>query len=163
FTRAGEADSYVATPVGEGPVNHLVTVTDLDTWFADHLGFDPRRGVAVTDWLATPTQVLAEATGGAVFADPTGALTAARRAPVWRSRETALGRAATVAAELTNALGLAEPVDPALRPFHDRPFRVLGAERFTDALLAAVTDAEVRALPKVGAVDQFVDSTDVLS
>ncbi|MFF4523666.1 hypothetical protein [Streptomyces bluensis] len=34
---------------------------------------------------------------------------------------------------------------------------------FTAALTASITDPLVRALPTIGAVDQFIDSTDVLS
>jgi hypothetical protein len=37
------------------------------------------------------------------------------------------------------------------------------AERFADASLEAVHDPWLRSLPRVGAVDQFVDSSDVLA
>jgi Domain of unknown function (DUF4037) len=60
-----------------------VTVTDLATWFGGALGFDPRAGVTILDWLATPTQRLAEVTGGAVFHDGLGSLTPARRRLAW--------------------------------------------------------------------------------
>jgi hypothetical protein len=40
---------------------------------------------------------------------------------------------------------------------------VLLAERFADASLQAVQDPWLRGLPMVGAVDQFVDSSDVLT
>jgi hypothetical protein len=40
---------------------------------------------------------------------------------------------------------------------------VLASDRFVDACLSAVTDDTLRTLPLVGSVDQFVDSTDVLS
>jgi hypothetical protein len=79
------------------------------------------------------------------------------------SRERALCRAYGLAAEWHNRLGLTAPLDPAVRRFHDRPFLVLDAGRFTTALLDSITDPAVRALPPVGAVDQYVDSTDVLS
>ena len=58
---------------------------------------------------------------------------------------------------------LTEPVDPGVRPFHDRPFRVLGTERFVRALIGGIGDPALRALPLTGAVDQFVDSTDALA
>ena len=58
---------------------------------------------------------------------------------------------------------MTEPVEPTARLFYDRPFRVLGSGRFVDACLAAITDPFLRTLPLVGSVDQFVDSTDVLS
>ncbi|MFI9627561.1 hypothetical protein [Streptomyces sp. NPDC052042] len=40
---------------------------------------------------------------------------------------------------------------------------MLHAERFAAALTDRITDPAVRGLPPIGAVDQFVDSTDVLT
>ena len=70
---------------------HWVKVTEIGDWLTGHLGFDPRSGVGLQDWLATPTQVLAEFAGGAVFWDglsarqssPAGGLRAARAALAW--------------------------------------------------------------------------------
>lgn len=63
-----------------------------------------------------------------------------------------------------NALDVTEAEAPTVRGFHDRPYRVLGAGRFAAAALRAIRDPEVAALaPGLGAIDQFVDSTDVLS
>ncbi|OKJ34511.1 DUF4037 domain-containing protein [Streptomyces sp. CB01580] len=237
----------------DGPVHHGVDITDPGTWFTERLGFDPRQEVALTDWLATPTQRLAEVTAGAVFHDGLGELAPARAkldwydhdlwlhllACQWRrvsqeeafvgrcgevgdelgsavvcarlvrdlmrlcllmdrryppyakwlgsafartpqapaltpvltaalaatdrnTREHHLARAYETVATAHNRLGLTEPVDPATRPYHSRPFRVLHAERFAAALLDRITDPVVRGLPPIGAVDQFVDSTDVL-
>ena len=65
-----------------------------------------------------------------------------------------------------NARALAEPQDPASRLFHGRPYRVIHAERFATALAAAIRDEELQHLIDtvglVGAVDQFVDCTDIL-
>ncbi|MGH3410269.1 MAG: DUF4037 domain-containing protein, partial [Streptosporangiaceae bacterium] len=61
-----------------------------------------------------------------------------------------------------NELGLTAPVDPRTRPYYDRPFQVLDAGRFSAALLATVTEPELNRRLPVGAVDQFVDSTDAL-
>ena len=47
------------------------------------------------------------------------------------------------------------------RHFHSRPFLVLNAHRFTDALIATITEPALKALPPVGAIDQYVDSTDL--
>ena len=74
---AGEAHIGVMQAT-DGPVRHRVEVTDLGSWFTAHLGFDPRRPVNRTGWLATPTQLLAEATAGAMFHDGLGQLAAAR-------------------------------------------------------------------------------------
>lgn len=240
--------------VTDGPVHHRVDITDLGTWFTRHLGFDPRASIAVFDWLATPTQTLAEVTAGAVFhdglaelvaarsrlcwyptdvwryilacqwqriseeeafvgrcgevgdelgsavvatrlvrdlmrlcllmgrryppyskwlgsafaqlpcaADLTPTLTAAVAATDWRDREQHLARAYEAIGALHNQLGLTEPVDPSTRPYHDRPFQVLHAERFTAALGANITDPDIGALPLLGAVDQYIDSTEVLA
>jgi uncharacterized protein DUF4037 len=91
------------------------------------------------------------------------ALEAAISAADFATREQALVEAVELAARRHNALGLTEPVDPTVRLFHDRPFRVLASGRFVDACLAEVSDPWLRALPLIGAIDQIVDSTDVLS
>jgi hypothetical protein len=62
-----------------------------------------------------------------------------------------------------NELGMTEPVDEGVHFFHDRPYRVLGSARFVEACLEPVSDPWLRSLPLTGAIDQFVDSTDVLS
>jgi hypothetical protein len=100
----------------------------------------------------------------------------ALHAGTWRDREAALCTASAQLAAATNRLGLAEEVDPTPRRFHTRDIRVLHAERFTDALLAAVTDPQVRSLIDMlghrgtgsvggppGAIDQAVDSVDILT
>jgi len=58
-----------------------------------------------------------------------------------------------------NDLGLVELQDPTVRPFFARPFRVLDSNRFAHACLESTP---LRILDFVGAIDQFVDSTDVL-
>lgn len=63
---------------------HRVEVTSLADWLrGPRLGFDPRDGLHSRDWLATPTQLLGEVTGGAVFHDDTRDLTAIRFALDW--------------------------------------------------------------------------------
>ncbi|MEU8199071.1 DUF4037 domain-containing protein [Microbispora amethystogenes] len=95
-------------------------------------------------------------------ADLAPVLTAAVSATTWRERERHLAAAYEAVGALHNDLGLTPPVDPRTRPYHGRPYRVLHAERFTEALLESIADPEVRRLPLTGAVDQFADSTDVL-
>ena len=246
-------------PVGhmsetDGPVNHRIAVTSIGQWFNQELGFNPLDGVSTVDWLAAPTQRLAENTGGAVFCDGLGELVEARRrlqwypddvwryalagqwqrisqeeafvgragevgdelgsamvaarlvreivrlafllerrwapyakwlgsafaalpiaavlgkplrdvlgAASWKEREAGLCAAYSIAGRAQNELALAEPVDPSVRPYHDRPFQVLHAERFADALRRSIADPVLRDGPLLATVDQFVDSTDVLS
>ncbi len=63
-----------------GGARHRVEVFGLGGWLRRRLGFDPRDGATVPDWLGTPWQKLAEVTGGAVFADRTGELARVRTA-----------------------------------------------------------------------------------
>lgn len=101
----------------------------------------------------------------AVHSGLVGVLTASH----WRERESGLVATASVLAAATNDLGLCEPVPPEPRPFHDRDIRVLDAARLTRALTAAIADPEITGLlarlggRAVGAIDQAVDSTDILS
>jgi hypothetical protein len=208
--------------------------------------------VGLLDWLATPTQRLAEVTGGAVFHDGLGELTAVRDRLRWYPhdvwlyilacqwqriaqeeafvgrctevgdeigaavvagrivrdlirlhllmyrryppyskwlgstfarlpdagtltaplaaalttsgtvREDHLGQASEAAAAAHNHLELTDPIDPATRHFHDRPFRVLHADRFATELVARITDPRIAALPAIGTIDQFADNTDLL-
>jgi hypothetical protein len=83
-------------------------------------------------------------------------------AAVHHEREAALVEAYQLLAALHNRVAPTGDVDPTVRFFYDRPFRVLGAGRFVDACLEAVRDSRLCALPLVGSVDQFADSTDVL-
>jgi hypothetical protein len=232
-----------------GP-RHWVEVTGLRSWLTGLLGFDPTGPVGLEDWLATPTQRLAEVTAGAVYHDGPGELTRVRARLTWypddvwryvlacqwsrigqeeafpgrcaeagdelgaaviRARlardvmllwllmhrryppyskwlgsafarlpgaarigpelagaisgadwERHLARAYVLTAELHNDLGLTEPLDTATRPYYDRPYQVIGAGRLADALLATIGDPGLRARPPIGAVDQFLDSTDAL-
>ncbi|MEX5713445.1 hypothetical protein AB1484_35840 [Parafrankia sp. FMc6] len=77
-------------------------------------------------------------------------------------RQAALCTAYEAAGRWQNTLGLTRPVEATRRPFFDRPYPVIDAARFAAALLDRVDDATLAALPPIGAVDQFIDSADVL-
>jgi hypothetical protein len=269
-TFRGYRTAFPASGAAPGSAAHWVVVTGLGRWLTGMLGFDPRRGVTLLDWLATPAQRLAEVTAGAVFHDGlsavssqaasggpagSGGLAAARKAlawypdDVWRyllacqwqriSQEEAfpgrcaeagdeLGSAIVTArlardmvrlvllmrrryppyskwlgsafaqvpgvarelrpllagavlagdwperernlcgayqavARMHNELRLTGPVDGAVRPFYDRPYNVLDAGRFVNALQESIGTAQIRRLPPAGGVDQFIDSTDAVA
>ena len=243
-----------ATATNPAP-RHWVEVAELGGWLTRRLGFDPRAGVGLLDWLATPTQVLAEVTSGAVFHDglvaQAGGLRAVRAALAWypddvwryvlacqwarigqeeafpgrcaeagddlgsaivaarlsrdlirltllmrrsyppyskwlgsafsrlagvsavlqpslvgavaarswRDREQNLCAAYEAVASMHNDLGLTDPADTSVRPFHDRPYLVIDAGRFVAALRDSISADDIRRLPLTGAVDQFIDST----
>ncbi|MFC1435049.1 DUF4037 domain-containing protein [Streptacidiphilus sp. N1-3] len=115
-----------------------------------------RRYAPYSKWLGTAFAALPDA------APVAERLAAALAADSAAERGQALAAASGLAGEWQNRLGLCAPVDPAVRPYFGRPFPVVDAGRFTAALASAVTDPEVAALPRLGAVDQFVDSTDAL-
>lgn len=84
------------------------------------------------------------------------------RADQWKEREKYLGIAYTMAAEKHNSLGLTEPLDPTIRGYFGRPFQVLFAGRFAEAIQKTIRSAELKQLvPPFGSVCQFTDSTTV--
>jgi hypothetical protein len=111
-----------------------------------------RRYPPYSKWLGTAFARLPDI--GDLPVRLTGALTAHD----WPAREDHLVAAYRAIALLHNELGLTEPLSPDSRPFFDRPIRIIGAARFRDALMAGIKAPGLL----VGAVDQFVDSTEAL-
>lgn len=88
---------------------------------------------------------------------------AALGASSWQEREARLSLAYEYVAQMHNDLDLTDLLPTTVSPFHERPFQVIHADRFAAAIAAAIADEQVRSLPPhLGAVDQFIDSTDVL-
>ena len=82
----------------------------------------------------------------------------------WQERERHLCAAYEMVATMHNDLGVTRPVPTRVTQFHDRPFMVIQGEEIGQVLWDAIEDPEVRALPYgVGKIDQYVDSTDILS
>jgi len=86
-------------------------------------------------------------------------------AETWQLRADHLATATEYLAAKHNALGLTLPLRATRAPFWSRPFPVIGGERFAAALLAEITDPEVRRLvegPPTGGIDQVSDNVDIL-
>lgn len=116
-----------------------------------------RKWAPYTKWLGTAFSRLP-------IADVVGpSLAAALDGRTAAAREDALLAALVAVGAKQNALGLVAPIDATPRRFHARPFRVIGAQRFADALGASIVDEALRARADVGAIDQLVDSTDATS
>ncbi|MCC7448275.1 MAG: DUF4037 domain-containing protein [Anaerolineae bacterium] len=82
----------------------------------------------------------------------------------WKAREQHLSIAYQIVAEMHNALRITEPLPIQPTAFWERPYLVIHGERFSEAIFTRITDEAVRRLPRfVGSIDQYVDSTDVLS
>jgi len=115
-----------------------------------------RRYAPYTKWLGTAFARLDAAN------EVRPALERALSADGYAGREAGLVDAYESVARRFNGLGLTDPVEPTVRPFHSRSFLVLHSERFVAACLARMTEPW-REVPLVGAVDQHVDSTDIAS
>ncbi len=98
-------------------------------------------------------------------AELTPHLLAAQTAPTWQERESHLVPAYESLAQMHNRLGLIESMSERVRDFFGRPFRVIALNGFCDALLARITDPEVRRFASrqpIGSIDLFSDNTDLL-
>ena len=115
-----------------------------------------RRYPPYSKWLGTAFARLPQTAG------LSAALTAAVSAADWPTREQHLCRAYETVAARHNQLGLTPPLDTRTRSFHDRPYQVIDAARFTAALREEISDPQIRQLPPIGAIDQFTDSTDAI-
>ena len=113
-----------------------------------------RRYPPYSKWLGTAVARLPGAEG--LSASLSTAITSAD----WSTRERHLCDAYETVAALHNRLGLTPPLDTRTRGFYDRPYQVIGADRFTAALREAIADQRIRRLPLTGAIDQFADNTD---
>ncbi|MGB0385342.1 MAG: DUF4037 domain-containing protein [Ardenticatenaceae bacterium] len=86
------------------------------------------------------------------------------RAKTWPEREKNLTIAYELVATMHNELQITESVVTQVSPFHNRPFMVIQGGAIASRIWDAIEDEQVKALPHgVGKVDQYVDSTDVLS
>ncbi|GLZ37543.1 DUF4037 domain-containing protein [Actinokineospora sp. NBRC 105648] len=158
----------------DGPVAHRVEVTDIAGWAERRLGFDPRLEVTTLDWLATPTQELAQITGGTVFHDGLDQLDLLRRGLAWypdhvfryvlacqwrriAQEEAFVGRAGEVGDEIGSAVVAARLVRELIRlvllyhrvyPPYSKwlgsAFARLGAQPITDILRDVLTAVDYR-------------------
>jgi hypothetical protein len=82
----------------------------------------------------------------------------------WRKRQEHLSKAYEHMANMHNELEITDSLTTKVSQFHNRPFMVIHGDKFADAIHAKIKDEEVKQLPKfLGGIDQYVDSTDVLS
>ena len=81
----------------------------------------------------------------------------------WKEREAHLTLVYRILAETHNSLKITPLITVENSSFYSRPFLVPHSDRFVEALLAEITDPEVKRLPRhLGNVDQISDNTDVL-
>ncbi len=90
-------------------------------------------------------------------------LAAALEATDYASLEPHLVALYCILGEKHNSLGATGILDCSPRKYFSRPFIVMRADRFANALLSAVQSEELRRIPvRMGAIDQVIDSTDFI-
>jgi Domain of unknown function (DUF4037) len=90
-------------------------------------------------------------------------LTSALRAGDGTELQRHMAAAYEAVVERHNSLGITDLIDARTRPFWNRGYPVVLADRFVTAIRREISAAPLRDLHLIGSVDQFVDSTDVLS
>ena len=73
--------------INSGPVNHMIHISAVRSFFQARLGFDLRQRITTADWLAFPQQRLLELTAGEVYFDGLGQLTKARARFEWYPKD----------------------------------------------------------------------------
>jgi hypothetical protein len=236
-----------------GPVNHLIEIYTVRSFFEHYLGINPGQEIESLDWLTFPEQTLLEVTAGRVYFDGLGELEPVRArfayyptdiwlyrlasqwgriaqeeafmgrcgdlgdelgsriiaarlvrdlmrlgfllekqyapyskwlgtaftqlncgpelTPVfnrildgsaWMQRQEHLGEAYVILAKLHNSLGITPFVDPQISDYFGRPYRVLFADRFVEAIKDSLTDEKVKDIKSdIGGIDQFADCVDL--
>ncbi len=85
-------------------------------------------------------------------------------AETWQERQPPLVAAYEFLAGWHNRLGITPPLEAKATSFFNRPFWVIQADRFAQAIWDVIADEAVRGLPQfLGSIDQFTDSTDALN
>lgn len=95
--------------------------------------------------------------------DLTPMLSRALQAKTWKIRERALSEAYVLLATQHNALKITKPLPTKITNYFSRPYSVIFAERFAQAIKQAIKDPAVKKIATdIGSIDQFTDSTNVV-
>ncbi len=74
YSRPDAVGIRLAIKTTSGPVNHMINIFTVKSFFEARLGFDPSKKIAVNDWLTFPQQRLLELISGDVYHDGLGEL-----------------------------------------------------------------------------------------
>lgn len=77
------------------------------------------------------------------------------RANSWRQREECLSSAYQIIAQMHNNLLTTKPLSTSVANYYDRPYLVIHANRFAEAIRNVIGDREIKNLPFIGSIDQF--------
>lgn len=88
-----------------------------------------------------------------------------QQASTWQTRQDALVESLQILAKMHNALELTKPMNDTASSFYDRPFQVIHAESFADALRQEIRDPQLRSFADrhlIGGISQWTDSAPML-
>jgi hypothetical protein len=81
----------------------------------------------------------------------------------WKSRERWLSECYSIVAFQHNALKITSAMATEVSNYFDRPYKVIHADRFAEAIKNVIRNREVKAIKAdLGSIDQFTDSTNVV-
>ena len=115
-----------------------------------------RRYIPYSKWLGSAFSQL----GIAKRLKP--ALMSVLNAQDWKTREKSIARAYSIVAEQHNALGITTRLQTSPSNYFDRPYLVIHSDRFGEEIRKTIRNSEVKTLQKIGSIDQFTDSTEVV-
>jgi hypothetical protein len=116
-----------------------------------------RRYAPYSKWLGTSFATLS------IAAELLPHMKALTTAPEWRTREHHLTALYSRMGAEHNASAVTKPLSTETRNFFGRPYQVLFAGRFAEAISATISHPELRQLAHIGAVDQFTDNVAIHS
>lgn len=88
-----------------------------------------------------------------------------QQASTWQGRQDALVDSLQILAKMHNTLELTEPINETASGFYDRPFQVIHAESFAQALRQEIRDPQLRSFADrhmIGGISQWSDSAPML-
>jgi hypothetical protein len=90
-------------------------------------------------------------------------LTRVLSAENWKSRERWLSESYAIVTQQHNALKITPPMPVKATNYFKRPYKVIHADHFSEAIKRVIRNREVKAIrTEIGSIDQFTDSTDVV-
>lgn len=158
WSRIGEEGAFVGRTgeLGDGLGSRLVAARLVHEVM--RLAFlVERRYAPYAKWFGTAFTHLRSAPRLLPLLD--GALAAGR----WQDRERCLAEAAHVVGMVQLEHGIPGAVPPRIHRYFERPFDVINADEIASGLRASIEDPQIRSLSAAGAVDQFSDSTAILT
>ena len=82
----------------------------------------------------------------------------------WKRREEFLAQAYEIVARMHNALGITIPLNEKASPYFERPYLVIGDDRYVTELRKSISSEEVKNIRHdLGSVNQWIDSEDTLN